>query len=60
MRPLEQPRPEARGVVTRDQVKRTRIGLPLKKSSPSKTPVSPANDPTTGGSSSPGRRLSAQ
>ena len=48
------------GVVTRDHVNRTRIGLPSNVSAPSKTPVSPVNEPITGGSSSPGRRLSAQ
>ena len=48
------------GVVTPDQMKRTRIGRPSKTSRPSKTPVSSENVPKTGGSSSPGRRLSAQ
>ena len=38
----------------------SRIGRPSKVSSPSKTPVSPENPPKTGGSSSPGRRVSAQ
>src|SRR4029453_14505596 len=45
------------GVVTPDQMKRTRIGRPLKMSSPSNNPPSPAHPPITGGSSSPGRRL---
>ena len=48
------------GVSMPDQMKRTRIGRPSKTSRPSKTPVSPVNVPKTGGSSSPGRRLSAQ
>ena len=47
-------------VVRPDQMKRTRIGRPLNVSSPSKTPTSPEKEPITGGSSSPGRRLSAQ
>src|SRR5262245_12659612 len=47
-------------VVMPDQMNRTRIGRPSNVSSPSNTPVSPSNDPTTGGSSSPGRRESAQ
>ena len=46
-------------LVTRDQMKRTRIGRPSKVSAPRKTPVSPENEPTTGGSRAP-VRLSAQ
>jgi hypothetical protein len=48
------------GVVTPDQMKRTRIGRPSRTSRPSNTPVSPENSPKRGGSSSPERRLSAQ
>src|SRR6188472_3142434 len=47
-------------VVTPDQMKRTRIGRPLKTSSPWKTPASPSKCPNSGGSSSPDRRESAQ
>jgi len=47
-------------VSVRDHVYRTRIGRPSKVSSPSKTPTPSVNDPTTGGSSSPVCRLSAQ
>ena len=45
-------------VVTPDQVNRTRMGRPSNVSAPSKIPVSPEKEPITGGSSSPGRRLS--
>src|SRR6185503_218114 len=48
------------GVVMPDQMKRTRIGRPLNTSSPWKTPASPSKCPKSGGSSSPGRRESAQ
>ena len=48
------------GVSTRDHVKRTTIGRPANVSAPSKMPMPPENDPKTGGSSTPRRRLSAQ
>ena len=48
------------GVVTPDQVNRARMGAPSKESSPSNTPVSPENEPNTGGSITPGLRVLAQ
>ena len=48
------------GVSTPDHVKRTRIGRPSSVSSPSKIPTPSLNEPITGGSRSPGRRVSAQ
>ena len=39
------------------QVKRTRIGLPLKVSGPSNTPTLPSNFPTTGGWMTPAENL---
>ena len=45
--------------VSPDQVKRTTIGLPANVSAPSKMPMSPAKEPTTGGSRMQ-RRVSAQ
>jgi predicted ATPase len=48
------------GVSICDQTKRTRIGLPSNVSVPSNIPMPSANEPTTGGSSRPQRRLSAQ
>ena len=48
------------GVSDARPVKRTRIGRPANVSSPSKMPMPPENEPKTGGSSTPQRRLSAQ
>src|SRR5439155_17515365 len=48
------------GVATSAHVYRTMIGRPSNVSGPLKMPVSPENEPTTGGSSVPERRLSAQ